>query len=169
MVSKLTICLAVACVIATAQAYSGGAPADVCEDMIPKHPAQPQRSAMPYTVKVSKDSATAGDTIKITLSGKEGFKGFLIQVRQGRKNIPTGKFIVADKDKYVKTINCGEGQQVIFEMFRQFIEFLVPDFKRFFPVNMLQNAATHKNSELKNNLSIDWQVPADLKGTVKVV
>lgn len=169
MASKLTIITLLSCVLAAVQAYSGGAPPDVCEDMIPKHPVPPQKSEMPYSVKVDKDTVQPGDIVKITVSGREGFKGFLMEVRQGWKNVPIGQFLVADKDKYVKTINCGQGQQVIFEMIRHFLTFLVPELKHYFNVHMLQNAATHKNSENKNNLTIDWKVPSDVKGQVQVL
>lgn len=172
MTSKLTLALALACVLATVQAYSGGAPRDVCEDMIPKHPVQPQKTQMPYTVKVSKDAIQGGQTVKITISGREGFKGLFVQVRQNKKSTAIGQFTFADKDKYMKAISCGQGTQVIFEMIRyrieRIIKFFVPQFKSFLNMDMLQNAATHKNSESKNNLTLDWKAPSDVKGTVAV-
>lgn len=167
MASKLVILLAVASCLAAVQAYSKGAPVDVCEDMTPKHPVPPQKTRMPYSVRVNKDKVRSGETVKITLNGQDSFKGFLVQVRQGGKNLPIGKFVVDAKDKHVHTIGCGQGQQVMLERFRQIITLLVPGLNRFFPP-MLQNAATHKNSDDKNNLSIDWQVPPNVKGQAQV-
>lgn len=140
MASKtLLIVFLVSGLVALSNGYSGGAPVDVCEDMTPKHPAAPQKSKMPYKVLVNSEAVSAGGVAKITISGKGGFKGFLVQVR--RNGDPVGKFLVADDDKFVKTISCGKGAQ---------------------------NAATHKNSENKNNLSLNWQAPAGLKDQVQV-
>lgn len=49
----LILCLAVAVAAAGVQGYSGGAPDSVCEDMVPKHPVAPQKSAAPYTITTS--------------------------------------------------------------------------------------------------------------------
>lgn len=167
MVSKALLgCLALASIVALTHAYSGGAPVDVCEDMTPKHPAAPQKSKMPYKVTVNSEAVSAGGVVKITVSGRGGFKGFLAQVR--KNNEPVGKFLVSDDDKFIKTINCGKGEQVIFERFRQFVDFLLPGLKQIFPLPAIQNAATHKNSEVKNNLSLNWQAPAGLKDQVQV-
>lgn len=91
-----------------------------------------------------------------------------MQVRHGDE--PVGKFLVSDVDKYVKTINCGKGEQVIFEMFRQFITFFVPEeLHRYLPGHrMLQNAATHKNGEVKKETTLEWQAPKGLKDNVQV-
>lgn len=167
MVSKtLFIVLLVSGLVALSDGYSGGAPVDVCEDMTPRHPAAPQKSKIPYKVSVNSEAVSAGGVAKITISGKGGFKGFLVQVR--RNGDPVGKFLVADDDKFVKTISCGKGAQVIFDRFRQIVDWLVPWLKRMFPLPALQNAATHKNSENKNNLSLNWQAPAGLKDQVQV-
>lgn len=173
--AKLQIILALSCALVAVNAYSGGAPPDVCEDMIPKHPVPPQKTQMPYTVKVDKDSVQPGQTVKITISGREGFKGLLMQVRQGKKNTAVGQFVVRDTDKYIKTINCGQGRQVIFDSIiyrvERIIKFFVPQFKGFHLnniMNVLQNAATHKNNENKNNLTVEWKAPRDVKGTVSV-
>lgn len=140
MISKYVIRLAVmACVVSVTYAYSGGAPVEVCEDMTPKHPAAPKKSAMPYSVSVNSEAVSGGGVVKISIEGNNGHKGFFVQVRHGDE--PVGKFLVSELDKYVKTINCGKGEQ---------------------------NAATHKNGENKKTTTLEWQAPKGLKDNVQV-
>ncbi|GLV41485.1 lethal (2) 34Fc [Carabus blaptoides fortunei] len=140
MAFKYALCLAVmVCTVAVVHGYSGGAPVEVCDDMKPKHPAAPKKSTMPYKVSVNSDTVTGGGVVKITVEGNNGHKGVLVQVRHGEK--PVGKFLIAGDDKYVKTIDCGEGEQ---------------------------NAATHKNAEIKKVQTFEWQAPKGLKDTVQV-
>lgn len=108
IISNVAVILAL---IATARAYSGGAPEGVCEDMTPKHPAPPQTSRFPYTVSANKKEVKTGEELEITISGGKPFKGFLVQVRDG-DNKPVGNFKIADTDKFAKTINCLGGKAV---------------------------------------------------------
>lgn len=95
--------IVISAVVATAWGYSAGAPESVCDDMIPKHPVLPQKSPLPYTISVSKKEAKAGEIVDITIGGKP-FKGFLVQVRNGKNAV--GSFQIPDSDKYAKVINC---------------------------------------------------------------
>lgn len=91
--------------------YSGGAPEGVCDDMTPKHGVDPQSSPIPYTISIDKDKVKPGEKVKITINGKDSFKGFLLQVRDGTKS--AGKFVdIPGDDKYIKTINCHSANQV---------------------------------------------------------
>lgn len=95
----LTLCAT----ISSIWAYSAGAPEGVCDDMTPKHPVPPQRSALPYKVSVSKNQVAPGGQVEITIGGKS-FKGFLLEVRKGDKAV--GAFDISPSDKYIKPINC---------------------------------------------------------------
>ncbi|KAJ3654239.1 hypothetical protein Zmor_013438 [Zophobas morio] len=119
----------VSALVATSWGYSAGAPESVCDDMTPKHPVDPQKPPLPYTIAVSKKEAKAGEVVEITIGGKP-FKGFLLQVRNGDKAV--GSFDIADTDKYAKAINCH---------------------------GTAGSAATHKNAVDKNNLVLKWKAP----------
>ncbi|XP_017784481.1 PREDICTED: putative defense protein Hdd11 isoform X2 [Nicrophorus vespilloides] len=129
-----TVFVTLSMMVAMATAYSGGAPEDVCVDMTPKHSVDPQKSAFPYKITTDHETVKAGDKVKITISGPKPFKGFLLQVRDGKEAV--GKFNVDDSDKYVKTINC---------------------------FSKKQNAATHKNSAEKESLTLEWVAPEAAK------
>lgn len=101
-------CLAVT--IAIANGYSGGAPVEVCSDMKPQHPVDPQKSAFPYSVTANKKDVKAGDKVDFVIGGGN-FKGFLLQVRNS-ENKAVGSFDVADTDRFVKTINCHKSENV---------------------------------------------------------
>lgn len=90
--------------VAIVRGYSGGAPEGVCDDMTPKHPVAPQKSAFPYTVSLNKKEVKGGENVEITISGGPPFKGYLLQVRDGDKAV--GTFEIPATDKYSKTINC---------------------------------------------------------------
>lgn len=96
-------------VIYHCNAYSGGAPEEVCNDMTPQHPVSPQKSQLPYKVSVSKNQIKAGETVEIEVSGGE-YKGLLVEVRNGDKAV--GEFIVSESDRYYKTINCHGNKNV---------------------------------------------------------
>lgn len=108
--SRLVFLTIVAALIGGSWCYSGGAPEEVCDDMTPKHPADPQTSEMPYTVSLSKKAVKAGETVQLTVAGKNPFKGFLLQVRDGDKSV--GQFKIDGADKFAKTINCHSGKSV---------------------------------------------------------
>ncbi|KAK9872293.1 hypothetical protein WA026_017095 [Henosepilachna vigintioctopunctata] len=84
-----------------AMAYSDGAPAEVCDDMTPKHPFEPRKDKFPYTVAISKTSLASGQETDITISGKD-FKGFFVQVRKGNKAV--GTFTTNPKE--VRGVKC---------------------------------------------------------------
>lgn len=98
--------------VTTVYGYSGGAPVEVCDDMTPKHPVDPQKSSFPYTVTVSQSEVKAGEKVQITVKAakEKSFKGFLLQVRNGDKAV--GSFSIPDTDKYAKAINCHGVKQV---------------------------------------------------------
>lgn len=99
--------------ISSVYCYSGGAPVEVCDSMIPNHPVDPQKSKFPYTVTVDKTEVKGGQKVAITIKGgdvQKSFKGYFLQVRNGEKAV--GTFDISDSDKYSKAITCHEAKQV---------------------------------------------------------
>lgn len=146
--AKLII-LTVLAVVSGAWCYSAGAPESVCDDMTPKHPVEPQKSKLPYTVSVNKKEVNVGDVVEITVGGKP-FKGVLLQVREGNKAV--GSFLIPDDDKYTKAITChgnkGVSSNNLFNFCGSIWLFL-----------LFQSAATHKNSTDKKDLVFKWKAP----------
>lgn len=92
-----------------ALAYSSGAPADACEDMVPQHHTDPQTSDAPYNFQLSRKAIRSGDEVQLTISGKtsaDKIRGFMVQARQGSKRV--GQFKVDSKDPFVQTLDCGK-------------------------------------------------------------
>ncbi|CAG9853841.1 unnamed protein product [Phyllotreta striolata] len=110
-------------------AYSGGAPKEVCNDMTPKHPVDPQKSPLPYKITVNKNQVKGGQQVAISINGRS-FKGLLVQVRKA--NEATGEFVVSASDKYFKTVDCHDTPR---------------------------SALTHKNSADKINKTVVWKAP----------
>ncbi|CAH1183578.1 unnamed protein product [Phaedon cochleariae] len=123
--------LVISCLVACAYGNSAGAPEDSCDDMTPKHPADPQKSPFPYKVTVNRNQVRAGENVEITVGGGRTFKGFLLQVRGGNKAV--GQFQNGGGDKYWKTIKCHDNDK---------------------------STATHKNATEKKNLKLIWKAPS---------
>ena len=67
--------------IASANAYSSGAPKDACGTLMPGHGGSPQdNSYSPYTVKLATTTMNSGSTLVVRLEGSESLKGFMMQV-----------------------------------------------------------------------------------------
>ncbi|XP_046737770.1 putative defense protein Hdd11-like [Diprion similis] len=126
-------------IVAVTYAYSVGAPAHVCETMMPGHGVDPQTTPSPYDILLSKNSILGGESVTVTVKGhdQELFKGILIQARLGDQIV--GTFDVDPADTKVKTIDCPKGER---------------------------NAVTHKNAKNKSEVSVKWVAPADLVGNV---
>jgi hypothetical protein len=141
-----TALIVISAIVATAWGYSAGAPESVCDDMTPKHPVEPQKSPLPYTISVSKKEAKGGEVVDITIGGKT-FKGFLVQVRNGDKAV--GSFQIPDTDKYSKPINCHGTNGVSIDRKKE----------RRRLSSLLQSGATHKNAVEKKDLVLKWKAP----------
>ncbi|XP_025833024.1 putative defense protein Hdd11 [Agrilus planipennis] len=137
--NSITLSVLVIMAIASINAHPGGAPPETCEDMVPKHGVEPQKSKFPYTVEVSKPTITRGDTIDITISGDKEFKGYLLQVRDN-KNKAVGTFIIPDTDQLSKVLTCHGNKN---------------------------SSATHKNTKAKKNLTLKWKSP-QVKGPLTI-
>lgn len=109
--------LAAAGCLTPVESYSGGAPTEVCEDMLPQHGAPAQTKDSPYTLTPNRKSVRAGESITLTLAAKDlsKFKGFMVQARDNADN-PIGSFapLPASKNNNEfkgkwKLISCPKG------------------------------------------------------------
>lgn len=87
----------------TAHAFPGGAPAGVChkdpakavrEPHHGKAKAQPIES-VPYTILAETDRYAAGQTVRISISGIEAFRGFIVQAHDSQTDQPVGGFLAS--------------------------------------------------------------------------
>ena len=93
--------------------YSSGAPPSACADLTPKHKVDPQRSASPYDILLSKNKIRSGDTVELTLVGKSGrdtITGFICQARVGKT--PIGQFHVPSATSALAQATDCNGNQV---------------------------------------------------------
>ncbi|XP_045511450.1 putative defense protein Hdd11 [Colias croceus] len=101
------ICLAFALVMG-ANAYSAGAPESACQDMIPRHPVDPQKRPAPYTITTSTKVVKAGTPMQITISGKSAsdtIRGIMLQARTSNDK-PVGTFTVDANDSLARVMKC---------------------------------------------------------------
>ncbi|XP_072389162.1 putative defense protein 1 [Diabrotica undecimpunctata] len=89
-------------IIYSIDAFSGGAPQTVCDDMTPVHLVGPKTSKLPYNVTVDRSEVKGGEIVEISIQGS--YKGVLVEVRNGKR--AAGTFIVSGDDRFVKTIDC---------------------------------------------------------------
>jgi len=81
--------------------------------MTPRHHVEPQKSAFPYNIILSKSKIRAGDTIEITIQGKsddDTMKGMFVQARVG--DTPVGTFDVSPSSQYIQLRDCGNSKGV---------------------------------------------------------
>lgn len=159
---KFLIILVVAVGIPSIYGFSKGAPDSQCDSMTPKHgPVQPQKSAAPYDIILSKKSVRAGEKIDITIKGKAKenvIKGLLVQARVGETAI--GAFDVNQSRSYIQNLNCGSGKNV-----REL--FWVLKTKFYWWICFFQNAVTHKKIEQDiNEVKFSWTAPKGLSEKV---
>lgn len=89
--------------VASSHAYNQGAPSVSCENMTPGHQgSSPQTTPSPYKIVLQNTHTNLNRPLSIALtstSGRDEFKGFLIQVRmahpsdESQKDKPFGDFI----------------------------------------------------------------------------
>lgn len=107
------VLLTVALCVAPAFSFSAGAPDGACGDMIPQHHTDPQKSAAPYSIGLSKKQIRSGEGVTVTVKGnspKDTIKGLLCQARVGET--PVGSFDVPPNNNYVQTLACGNSKSV---------------------------------------------------------
>jgi len=84
-------------------AYSSGPPSSTCEDMVPRHTNnKAQTGESPFKISVSNSSYTAGENLKVNISGTNTFKGFILQARRtdGSLASPVGEFVEIPSGTY---------------------------------------------------------------------
>lgn len=83
--------------------------------MTPRHHVEPQKSAFPYNIVLSKKQIRAGETVTVTIKGKSAddtFKGFLAQARIGSSPTPIGTFDASPSSQHAQLKNCGNSKGV---------------------------------------------------------
>ncbi|VEN39079.1 unnamed protein product [Callosobruchus maculatus] len=164
--SPLTVSALFLLGVSYAYGYSAGAPESVCEDMLPKHPVDAQKTKMPYKISVSKNQVKGGDAVDITIGGKT-FKGFFLQVRDD-KGKPVGEFQIPANDKYAKSVNCHNSKTTYPQPVMMIREFYCSLWQRFVGGQCslheshkdgADNAATHKNATDKKDFKLTWKAP----------
>lgn len=91
--------------------------------MTPRHHVDPQKSAFPYNIILSKNKIRAGDTIEVTIQGKtadDTLKGLLVEARVG--DTAVGHFDVSPSSQYIQLRDCGNSKGVSFINITQKIE-----------------------------------------------
>ena len=103
------------------------------------HKGGEQQTEVPFEIKSNKKKARAGEIISINIKPKKGsfdvteFKGFLVQGVDQLSQKIVGLFDVGDDDPKIKRMTCD---------------------------GSLGSAVSHKNPELKSEVSLKWRVPS---------
>lgn len=107
------VLLTVALCATPALSFSAGAPDGACGDMIPQHHTDPQKSAAPYKILLTKKQIKSGEGVTVTVQGntpKDTIKGLLCQARVGET--PVGSFDVPPNNSITQTLDCGNAKKV---------------------------------------------------------
>ena len=75
--------------------YSSGPPASVCTSLTPGHGGELQdNDQSPFVLELGSQEAKVGDFVSVRIENRddEGFKGFLVQARDGEGNV-VGQFL----------------------------------------------------------------------------
>lgn len=97
--------------------YSLGPPLEVCANMTPGHPYQPQTIGSPFTFTLNATEYRPGDVIEVFLnsSGDWFLEGTLIQMRKvdcgndlSDKDQAVGTFMTEENDVFLEPFNCFE-------------------------------------------------------------
>ncbi|XP_022192088.2 putative defense protein [Nilaparvata lugens] len=128
------VCL---CLVQRVSSFATGAPSGACEDLVPQHGVDGQKSASPYVIQPSLTKVKPGGKTEIVIFSpkKQSFKGFILQARVG--DIPYGTF---EPSNQYSLLDCTHGKR---------------------------NTATHKNADEKYNVTLIWNAPAKLRESVK--
>lgn len=127
-------------------AYSTGAPdnPELCTILLPSHNVAPQTTTSPFHIIVSSSSIDGGESIDVEIRADPGrtFKGFYMIARTVEGlGTDLGEFVANDNE----TMNfqfrqCGSG---------------------------FNNAVTHRNNSLKENISFKWISPTTFDGKIE--
>ncbi|XP_040263400.1 putative ferric-chelate reductase 1 isoform X8 [Bufo bufo] len=100
---KSTVILLIVSLFDCSNGYPNGKVQDSCSSMVPKHGANAQTSAAPYSLSLIKSTYSAGEELTVTLTGNATFTGFMIQARNGNSLNPVGSFKVNGN---AQTLDC---------------------------------------------------------------
>merc|ERR1712110_636975 len=99
--------------------------------MIPGHGKEFKLKKEPESLKAKIDVKSEGDSLKITLSSTEKFKGFLIVVQdkdESNKGVPIGEFVIEGNG--IRGVKCKDD---------------------------MDNGVSHSNPELKSKVTVNWK------------
>lgn len=113
-----------------------GAPSQTCYDLMPRHPGTTLQSSYPPYQLLP---AAGQGRVRLILGSPEGlaYEGFMILAR----DIDTGEYVgeFINLPDSAKIVECTQG---------------------------VKNGVTHTNTNKKQNLEFDWEVPVDYEGTI---
>ena len=129
------------CLLSTINAYKDGAPATVCNSMMPTHGAAAQTGFDPYIISIFPIFYSSGTTHTVTLETVGGpFKGYLLTMRR-----------VDNHAIIVPGFSAPNGAQL-----------LTCD-------NQANAAVTHTDNSTKTSVMFTWTAPAQSVGDLQVV
>ena len=129
------------CLLSTINAYKAGAPATVCNSMMPKHGAAAQTDFAPYIILILPILYSSGTTHTVTLvTTGSSFKGYLLTMRR-----------VDNHTIIVPGFSAPNGAQL-----------LTCD-------NQTNAAVTHTDNSSKTSVMFTWTAPAQSVGDLQVV
>lgn len=124
-------------------AYPSGAPAGVCDSLMPNHGQDPQDSISPFHLITSATSLESGETLRIQIQADDGisFKGFFLQARTNEEEYQiVGEFLEDEEETTPFNFrNCSDG---------------------------FQNAVTHFDNQDKTKISFSWKAPQNFDGSI---
>ncbi|KAK7100444.1 putative defense protein 3 [Littorina saxatilis] len=131
--------------VTSSRGYPTGAPTEVCSSMFPHHGAEPQTSAVPYSITVESSIYTPGSTqtpIKVTVMSEDtAFKGLIVQARSlSDCNKTVGTFQLDQSERDLKLVTCRQAN----------------------------DGVTHTNKNVKTTKSFMWIPPATGMGHVYI-
>ncbi|RZF34786.1 hypothetical protein LSTR_LSTR007838 [Laodelphax striatellus] len=128
------LCLSI---VQRVHSFATGAPTGACQDLVPQHGVDGQKSASPYVIQPALTKIKPGGKTEIVIFApkRQSFKGFIVQARVGE--IPYGTF---EPSSQYSLLDCSNGKR---------------------------NTATHKNADEKQNVTLVWTAPAKLRESVK--
>ncbi|XP_017576664.2 putative ferric-chelate reductase 1 isoform X2 [Pygocentrus nattereri] len=121
--------------------YKNGKVEQSCDSMVPKHGGQANTTASPYTLSVDSTAFKPGDHIRVTLSGRQQFEGFLIEARDAEdpEGPAVGSFTLT-KPEISQLLTCHSIQG---------------------------SAVSHTSAAKQTEVDVMWNAPADAPPTVR--
>lgn len=95
--------------LAISAAYPDGAPESSCFTMHPNHGSQMQTSAPPFLILITRLEAQGGDSITVTIQGRDTYRGFMVQFRNVVSPYAPVGTVVRNDGHGVRPMTCSGG------------------------------------------------------------